>query len=115
MPTKEAPAALHVAEIGKEIYVSANEDYLKNSSTKPRPQESRRKKPEESDRESNAGLFISPSNARAAASLFLEHEGHSLARLNNPVWNCFYQTGVLAPDASDSMRQQTAGSWGSFR
>jgi hypothetical protein len=106
LPTQEAPASLHVAEIGKEIHVSANDDYLKkliDQGKKPAEKPS-----EEPDRESNAGLFISPANARAAASLFLEHEGHSLALLNNPVWNCFYQAGVLAPDATDSVRQETA-------
>jgi hypothetical protein len=106
LPTQEAPAALHVAEIGKDIYVSANEDYLKKLIDQgKKPAE---KKPAGDDRESNAGLSISPANARAAASLFLEHEGHSLALLNNPVWNCFYQTGVLAPGATDSVRQETA-------
>jgi hypothetical protein len=105
-PTQEAPAALHVAEIGKEVYVSANEDYLKkliDQSKKPAE-----KKKAEEERESNAGLYISPTNARAAANLFLEHEGHSLALLNNPVWNCFYQTGVLASDATEAVRQETA-------
>jgi hypothetical protein len=106
LPTHEAPASLHVAGIGKEIYVSANEEYLKKLIDQVKNPAA--KKSEESDRESNAGLFISPANARAAASLFLEHRGHSLALLNNPVWNCFYQAGVLAGDATDSVRQETA-------
>ena len=28
--------------------------------------------------------------------------------LNNPVWDCFYQAGLLAPEAADPVRQQTA-------
>jgi hypothetical protein len=102
LPTQEAPAALHVALIDKILFVSANEDLLKKVI------DQAQKKPAEQAREVNAGLFISPANAGAAASLFLEYEGHSLALLNNQVWNAFYQTGLLAPDAAEAVRKETA-------
>jgi hypothetical protein len=109
LPRQEAPPALHVAAVGRTVLISADEGSIKKRIDQA---EQRKKgggaKPPESDRESNAALFISPANARAAASLFLEHEGHSLALLNNSVWDCFYQAGLLAPDAADSVRQQTA-------
>jgi hypothetical protein len=109
LPTQEAPAALYLTTIDKAVYVSGNEAFLK----KLIDQAARRKKPDEEKPadpvlEVNAGLFISPANAGAAASLFLEHEGHSLALLNNQVWNTFYQTGILAPDASAATRRETA-------
>ena len=68
VPTQEVPPTLHVTAIDKEVFVSANEDYLKkliDQSKKPAV-----KKAVDEARESNAGLFISPANARTAASLF---------------------------------------------
>ncbi len=108
LPTQEAPPALHVAAFGQTILISANEDFLKKriDQAEARKKAGEGKTPEPA-REANAGLFISPANARGAAGLFLEHEGHGLALLNNPVWNCFYQAGLLAPDAADPVREQT--------
>jgi hypothetical protein len=109
LPTQESPLALYVAAVGQGILVSANEDFVKKRIDQAEERKKAREgKAPETAREANAALFISPANARAAASLFLEHEGHSLALLNNPVWNCFYQAGLLAPDAADSVRERTA-------
>lgn len=102
LPRQEAPPFLHAADIDGTLCISANEDFLKK-----RIDESGRAKPAESTHKANAGLYISPTNAGAAASLFLEYEGHSLALLNNQVWNCFYQTGLLSPNAADSSRKET--------
>jgi hypothetical protein len=109
LPTQEAPPALHVAVIDDALHISANEDFLKK-----RIDESEaRKKPggtksPDSDHEVNAGLYIGPANAREAASLFLEYEGHNLALLNNQVWSCFYQAGILAPNVSEAEQRETA-------
>jgi hypothetical protein len=104
LPTQEAPAALHVTSVDKVVYLTANEDLIK----KLIDQAAGKKPGEKPVREVNSGLFISPANAGPAASLFLEYEGHSLALLNNQVWNSFYQTGLLAPDATEAVRKETA-------
>jgi hypothetical protein len=108
LPTQEAPAALYAAVIDKAIHVSANEALLKKLIDQAEARKKAGKKQVGPGREANATLSIVPANARAAASLFLEYEGHCLALLNNQVWNCFYQVGVLAPDAAESVRQETA-------
>jgi hypothetical protein len=105
LPTEEAPAALNLAVIDKALHISADEALLKKLIDQA---EARKKTPASSDREVNAALSIAASNAREAASLFLEYEGHCLALLNNQVWNGFYQAGVLAPDASETTRKETA-------
>lgn len=103
LPRQEAPPALYAAVIEETLHISANEDFLKKrideSETRKKSGET---KPAEAARDANAGLYLGPANARAAASLFLEYEGHNLALLNNQVWNCFYQTGILAPSASEA-------------
>jgi hypothetical protein len=108
LPQREAPPALHVAVIDEALHVSAHEDFLKKRIDEA---EARKKsgesKPAGPEREANAGLYIGPANAREAASLLLEYEGHSLALLNNEVWNCFYQAGALAPEAAEGPRQET--------
>ena len=104
LPRQEAPAALHVAIFDETLYGSANEAFLK----KLIDQTAARKKLAGPDRKANATLDIVPANAREAASLFLEYEGHSLSLLNNQVWNCFYQVGVLTPDAAEKARRETA-------
>jgi hypothetical protein len=108
LPRQEAPPALHLAVIDDALHISANEDFLKKRIDE---SEARKKsgetKPAEPDREANAGLYLGPANARAAASLFLEYEGHNLALLNNQVWNCFYQAGILTPNASDAAHRET--------
>src|SRR5207244_3883256 len=110
LPTQEAPSALHVAVIDdKALHISADEAMLKKLIDQAEARKKARKKgPAPSDREANAALSIEPGNAREAASLFLEYEGHCLALLNNQVWNCFYQAGVLAPDAAEAARKETA-------
>jgi hypothetical protein len=108
LPTQEAPPALHVAAIDKAVHISASEDLLRKLIDEAEARKKAvEKRPAEPVREANAALSISPANARAAASLFLEYEGHHLALLNNQVWNCFYQTGLLAPDAAEGARQET--------
>jgi hypothetical protein len=109
LPLREVPPALYIADIDKAIHVSANEDFLK----KLIDQAEVRKNLGplnvlNASREVNAGLFISPANAGAAASLFLEYEGHNLTLLNNKVWQAFYRAGVLAPGAPESARKETA-------
>jgi hypothetical protein len=108
LPRQEAPPALHVAVIGEALHMSANEAFLKKRIDE---SEARKKsgetKPAISARGANAGLFIGPATARAAASLFLEYEGHSLALLNNQVWNGFYQAGLLATNAAEGSREET--------
>jgi hypothetical protein len=108
LPTREAPPALHVAVIDSALHISANEDFLKKRIDE---SEARKKsgetKPADSACDANAGLYIGPANARAAANLFLEYEGHNLALLNNQVWNCFYQAGILAPNASEATHRET--------
>src|SRR5262249_19156968 len=93
LPRQEAPPALHVADIDKVVYVSANVDFIRKliDQAELRTKLAGRR-PAEPAREANAALFISPANAGAAASLFLEYEGSSVALLNNQVWNAFYQT-----------------------
>ena len=109
LPRQEAPPALHMAVIDETLHISANEDFLKKRIDE---SEARKKsgetKPADSAHVANAGLYIGPANARAAASLFLEYEGHNLALLNNQVWNCFYQAGILAPNASEAAHRETA-------
>jgi hypothetical protein len=108
LPRQQAPPALHVAVIGEALHVSANEDFLKKRIDE---SEARKKsgktKSADSARDANAGLYIHPASARAAASLLLEYEGHSLALLNNQVWNCFYQAGILAPNAAEAANRET--------
>jgi hypothetical protein len=108
LPRQEAPPALHVAVIDEALHISANEDFLKKriDESEARPK-SGKTKPADSVRDANAGLYISPANAGAAASLFLEYEGHNLALLNNQVWNCFYQAGILAPNAAEAANRET--------
>ncbi|HKB40078.1 MAG TPA: hypothetical protein VKD72_26820, partial [Gemmataceae bacterium] len=110
LPTEEAPSALHVAVIDdKALHISADEALLKKLIDQAAARKKGGKKgPAPSDRESNAALSIEPGNAREAASLFLEYEGHCLALLNNQVWNSFYQAGVLAPDATEPARKEAA-------
>lgn len=107
LPRQEAPPALYAAIIDESLHVSANEDFLKKRIDE---SEARKKlgrtKPADSARDVNAGLYIGPANARAAASLFLEYEGHNLALLNNQVWNCFYQAGILTPNASEAEQRE---------
>ena len=90
------------------MHISANEGFLKKRIDE---SEARKKSGETKSagpaRDANAALYIGPANARAAASLFLEYEGHNLALLNNQVWNCFYQAGLLAPDATAGTRRET--------
>jgi hypothetical protein len=105
LPTEEPPPALHIAATEKALHVSADEALLKKRIDQAA---ARKKGPASSNREANAALFIAPGNAREAASLFLEYEGHCLALLNNQVWNGFYQAGVLAPDATEAARKETA-------
>jgi hypothetical protein len=108
VPTQEAPPALHVAVIDEALVISANEDFLKKRIDEWRAREkSGEKAPVGSTLDANAGLYISPSNAGAAASLFLEYEGHNLALLNNQVWNCFYQAGILMPNESEATQRET--------
>jgi hypothetical protein len=103
LPTREAPVALHVAVIDEALTVSVSEDFLK----KRIDEAAGRKKPAKKQPagEANAGLYIGPGNAREAASLFLEYEGHSLALLNNEVWSCFYRSGILSPQAAEGARR----------
>lgn len=98
LPAQEAPPALYVAVTGKVLHVSANEGLIKKVIEET--------KVEKKDRpgEASAGLYLSPANARDAMSLLLEYEGHSLSLLNNQVWNCFYQAGLVPSDASESVR-----------
>jgi hypothetical protein len=106
---RQAPPALHVAIIGEALHISANENILeKRIDESEARQKSGKPKPAEPTRDANAGLYISPANARPAASLFLEYEGHSLALLNNQIWDCFYQAGLLAPNAAEGSRKETA-------
>jgi hypothetical protein len=108
LPTREAPAALHIADIDETLYISANEDFLKKRIDEAKAREnSEEKKPAEPAFEANSGLYIGPANAGEAASLFLEYEGHNLALLNNQIWNCFYQTGLLTPQATEAARTET--------
>jgi hypothetical protein len=109
LPTQEAPSALHIAAVGNALHVSANEALLKKriDQAEARKKEGE-KKPALPAREANAALAIAMSNAREAASLFLEYEGHSLSLLNNQAWNCFYQTGLLVPDAPEAARKEAA-------
>ena len=108
LPTQEAPPALHVAVIDEALHISANEGFLKKRIDE---SEARKKSGETKSagpaRDANAGLYLGPANARAAASLLLEYEGHNLALLNTQVWNCFYQSGALAPDAAGAARRET--------
>jgi hypothetical protein len=110
LPRQEAPPALYIAVIGETLHISANEGFLKKRIDESEAhQKSGPTKPAEPARDVNAGLYISPANGHAAASLFLEYEGHSLALLNNQVWNCFYQAGLLTPDAAEGSRKETVG------
>ncbi len=107
LPIQEAPAALHLALIDEDLYLSASEDFVKKRIDEAEARKkSKEKQSAESANEANAGLYIGPANAKEAASLFLEYEGHNLALLNNEVWNCFYQSGLLKPSLTDSARNQ---------
>lgn len=108
LPTREAPDALHVAVLDETMYLSANEDFVKKRIDEAKArQKSEEKKPAEPAAVANAGLYIAPASAGEAANLFLEYEGHTLALLNNQVWNCFYRTGILTPQADESVRRET--------
>lgn len=98
LPTREAPPALYVAVVDKVLHVSANEGLIKKLIEEA--------KADKKDRpgDASAGLYLSPANARDAMNLLLEYEGHTLALLNNQVLNCFYQAGLVPPDASESVR-----------
>jgi hypothetical protein len=103
LPTQEAPPALHIAAIGEALHISANEGFLKKRIDEDAThQKSRDKKSPRAARDANVGLYIGPANAHEAASLLLEYEGHRLALLNNEVWNCFHQAGILAPNATEA-------------
>jgi hypothetical protein len=106
VPTKEAPKALYVTMIDKSLYVTPNAELPKRLID-----QAMAKKEEDKDaspREINMRLTLSPENARQAAGLLFEYEDHCLSLLNNEVWNCFYKTGSLAPDAPEKDRLATA-------
>jgi hypothetical protein len=108
LPTKEAPPALHVAAIDRGVYISADESHLKRLIDHAQARKKAAERPGRPAREANTSLDIVPANARAAANVFLEYEGHCLALLNNQVWNCFYQTGLLGQDAGEAARAEVA-------
>ena len=104
----QVPPPFLLADIDGTLHISANEDFLKKRIDEAEARKkSGDKKAAKPAREVNAGLFIGPSNARQVASPFLEYEGHSLALLNNQVWNCFYQAGLLKPNAAEAARKES--------
>jgi hypothetical protein len=105
LPRQEAPDAIYIAGIDRGVIASASEDHVKKMIDHSLAQ----KKPEGKPvpREANAALDIVPGNAGEAAKLYLEYEGHCLALLNNQVFNAFYQSGLLTPDATETTRKQT--------
>ena len=107
VPTKEAPAALYAATIDKSLYLSPNARSIKTLIDQAQAKKEDGGK-EPATPEINMRLTLSPEKARAAAGLLFEYEDHSLSLLNNEVWNCFYRTGILAPDAPEKERLSTA-------
>jgi hypothetical protein len=109
VPTKEAPKTLYATLIDRSLYVTPNAELPKRliDQALAKKEEDR----DASQREINMRLTLSPENARQAAGLLFEYEDHCLSLLNNEVWNCFYQTGVLAPDAPEKERLATARQW----
>jgi hypothetical protein len=107
VPTKEAPKALYAVIVDKALYVTPNAELPKRLID-----QALAKKDDNQDaapqRDINVRLTLSPENARQAAGLLFEYEDHCLSLLNNQVWNCFYQTGILAPDAPEKTRLVTA-------
>jgi hypothetical protein len=106
VPTKVAPKALYAVVIDKSLYVTPNAELPKKLID-----QALAKKDENQEalpRDINVRLTVSPENARQAAGLLFEYEDHCLSLLNNQVWNCLYQTGVLAPDAPVKDRLATA-------
>jgi hypothetical protein len=109
LPTQEAPSALYIASINGAVQVTASEAFLKKQIDQAQaPKKGGDKKPAEAPREANAAFSLNPNSAQEGTSLYLQYEGHSLALLNNQVWNCFHQTGLLAPDASEAVSRATA-------
>ena len=104
LPTQQAPEAFHVATIDGSVHVTPNESFIKKLIDEAKAP----KQPAASTRKSNAALSISPGNARETAGRLLEYESHRLALLNNQVWNCFYQTGLLKRETDIATAKQTA-------
>jgi hypothetical protein len=106
VPTKVAPKAVYATLIDRSLYLTPNAELPKRLID-----QAMAKKEEDKDasaREINMRLTLSPENARQAAGLLFEYEDHCLSLLNNEVWNCFYQTGILAADAPEKDRLATA-------
>ena len=106
MPSgQEGPAELHLVGIDKTIYIATNAEFLKRFIDQAEANKKNGEKAAGSD--VNMRLHLGADKAREAASLLFEYEDHSLTLLNNQVWNCFYQTGILAPDAPARDREAT--------
>jgi len=105
VPTKEGPKAIYAATMDKSLYVSPNLELVKKliDQSQDKKEDGGKEPPD-----INVRLTVSPENARDAAGLLFEYEDHCLSLLNNQVWNCFYQTGILAPDAPVKDRLATA-------
>ncbi len=107
VPRKEAPTALYAATIDKSLYLATNSEPIKTLIDQAQAKKEDGGK-EPAEREINMRLTLSPEKARAPAGLLFEYEDHALTLLNNEVWNCFYQTGILSPDAPEKERLATA-------
>ena len=105
LPTKEAPAAFHVAAVGDAFYFTSNAEAIKKLIDQAQAKKEGADK--EPERDITMRLSLSPANARDAAGLLFEYEDHCLTLLNNEVWNCFYRTGILSPDAAEKDRLAT--------
>jgi hypothetical protein len=103
VPRKEAPAAIHFATIAKTIHISSNQDFIKQRIDQAQAKKKGEEKP--ASPEVNSLLYLAPGRAREAAGLLLEYEGHSLALLNNELWGCFYQVGVINPGSPERDRE----------
>jgi len=106
LPTQEPPPAIYIAGTSGAVHATASLEYLKKliDQTESRKEAEKPTGP----RSSNAALYLSPANARDAANLLLEYEGHHVALLNNQVWNSFYECGLLPADATDTARNEAA-------
>ena len=93
--------ALYIVGIESGVYATADLDLLKKFIDQAAEKKDGHGKPASAGREVNAGFVIAPANARESAGLLLEHEARGLALLNNQVWNCFHQAGILPPRAAD--------------
>jgi hypothetical protein len=107
LPTQEPPPALYAATVDQSFYIGPNLDSIRKLITQAQARKEDRGKELATDHEITMRLTMSPEKARDSFGLLLEYEDHALSLLNNEVWNCFYQAGILSRSTPERDRLAT--------